>query len=155
MRSAVAAAVLIATTLPAFATDGTGAVRVIPGRADVPVPINGLDASFAVVEGDWGLAKGARNYPVRVMGGHLYPPPPEVGHYYPSSGKIPGYGRLEVDPPDHRKLPREAEGYYHSWSAQSAPQPPDPPVNPPAVILAPQINGPAPGPMPPPPPRGH
>jgi hypothetical protein len=140
MRSAVAAAVLVATTLPAFA-QSTGAVRVIPGRSDMPVPINGLDASYAVVEGDWGLAKGVHNYPVRVMGGHLYPPPPEVGHYYPSSGNIPGYGRLEVDPPDHRKLPREAESYYHSWSAQSAPQPPEPPLTPPPVILAPQING--------------
>ncbi len=147
MRSAVSAAVLIAMTLPALA-QSTGAVRVIPGRPDVPVPLEGLDASYAVVEGDWGLAKNVHNYPVRVMGGHIYPPPPEVGHYYPSSGKIPGYGRLEVDPPDHRRLPREAESYYRSWSVQSAPPPPEPPAYPPPVIVAPQINGLVPGPGP-------
>lgn len=150
MRGALSAAVLIATALPALA-QSTGAVRVIPGRAGVPVPIYGQDASWAVVEGDWGLAKG-NHYPLQVMGGHAYPPPPEVGHYYPSSGKIPGYGRLEVEPPDHSRLPREGESYYHSWTAQSAPQPPDPPQNPPPVILAPQINGPIPG-APPPRPR--
>lgn len=156
MRSAVAAAVLIASLQPAMA-DGTGAVRVIPGRADVPVPINGVDASFAVVEGDWGLARGT-HIPVHVFGGHPFPPPPEVGHYFPTSGKIPGYGRLEIDPPDRHKLPREGESYYHSWSAQSAPQPPEPPQNPPPIIVAPQINGPMPPPAPPGPPgppRGH
>jgi hypothetical protein len=146
MRAALIAAVLIASTLPSLA-DGAGAVLVIPGRPGVPVPINGLDASYAVVEGDWGLARGIQNVPVHVYGGHLYPPPPEVGHYFPSSGKIPGYGRLEITEPDHGKLPREAESYYHSWSAQSAPPARPVPQNPPPLIVAPQINGPGYGGM--------
>jgi hypothetical protein len=57
-------------------------------------------------------------------------------------GHRPGYGRLEVEPPANRKLPQPAQSYYQSWSAQSAPLPPqmDVPVNPPPVILAPQID---------------
>jgi hypothetical protein len=149
MRSAVTAALLIASTLPALAA-GAGAVLVIPGKAGVPVPIDGMDASYAVVEGDWGLAKNVRVEP-HVIGGHPLPPPPEVGHYFPSTGQMPGYGRLEITAPDRHRLPREAESYYHSWSAQSAPPPPEPPQNPPAIIVAPQING-APGA---PPSRGH
>ena len=39
----------------------SGPVIVIPSRPGVPVVINGRDASYAVVEGDWGLARpGAR-----------------------------------------------------------------------------------------------
>ena len=150
MRSAVTAALLIAFTLPALA-DGAGAVLVIPGRPGVPVPIGGMDASYAVVEGDWGLAKNER-VPPHVMGGHPLPLPPPVGHYFPSSGHMPGYGRLEITAPDNHRFPREAESYYHSWSAQSAPPPPEPPQNPPPIIVAPQINGVPGGAMPP---RGH
>ena len=59
MRAARALLLLIGTTLaalsPASANDGFSIV--IPGRAGVPIIINGLDASWAVVESDWGLAK--------------------------------------------------------------------------------------------------
>jgi hypothetical protein len=57
-------------------------------------------------------------------------------------GLRPGYGRLEVEPPANRKLPRPAESYHQSWGVQSAPLPPqmDVPVNPPPVIFAPEIN---------------
>ena len=55
---------------------------------------------------------------------------------------MPGYGRLEIEPPANRKLPQPAESYHQSWSAQSAPLPAqsDVPVNPPPVIVAPQID---------------
>jgi len=55
MRAGVTLAILMAMTSTAFA-DG-GFEIVIPGRPGVPVIINGVDASYAVVEGDWGLAK--------------------------------------------------------------------------------------------------
>jgi hypothetical protein len=53
---------------------------------------------------------------------------------------LPGYGRLEIDPPSNGK-PRQAESYHQSWSAQSTPQQPAQPavpLYPPPVIVAPQ-----------------
>ena len=114
-----ALAILIGTTLTAFA-GSNGPVIVIPGRAGVPIIINGVDASYAVVEGDWGLDKGQHVQPT-VYGGRYIDPEPRVGHYYPSAGHMPGYGRLEIEPPANRRLPQPAESYHQSWSAQSAP----------------------------------
>ncbi len=91
----------------------------IPGRPGVPIIINGVDASYSVVEGDWGLGKGIHVQPT-VYGGHFVDPEPNVGHYYPSSGHLPGYGRLEIEPPSNGK-PRPAESFHQSWSAESSP----------------------------------
>jgi hypothetical protein len=54
---------------------------------------------------------------------------------------VPGYGRLEIEPPTNRKLPPRAARFHHSWSAESAPRPAqiDPPYYPPPVIYAPQV----------------
>ena len=138
MRIGLALAILIGTTLTAAASD-TGPVIVIPGRPGVPIIINGIDASYAVVEGDWGLGKNVHVQPT-VYGGRPIDVEPRVGHYYPSAGHVPGYGRFEIEPPANRKLPQPAESYHKSWSAQSAPQPVQPPVPfyPPPVIVAPQ-----------------
>jgi hypothetical protein len=142
MRAARALLLLIGTTLPALApaSANDGFSVVIPGRAGVPIIINGVDASWAVVESDWGLAKNVHIQPT-VYGGRIVDVAPEVGHYYPSAGHRPGYGRLEIQPPANRKLPPRAESFHQSWSAQSAPQPAqsDVPANPPAVIVAPEI----------------
>jgi hypothetical protein len=119
MRAAFALAFLIATTATAAAQ--TGPVIVIPGRPGVPIMINGVDASYAVVEGDWGLAKGQRVGPT-VYGGHLVDYEAHVGHYYPSSGHLPGYGRLEIEPPSDGR-PQRAQSYHQSWSVQSSQQP--------------------------------
>jgi hypothetical protein len=137
MRARLALAILIGMTAAALADSGP--VIVIPGRAGVPIIINGVDASYAVVEGDWGLGKGVHVQPT-VYGGRTIDPGPNVAHYYPSAGHMPGYGRLEIEPPANRKLPQPAESYYQSWSAQSAPQPVQPavPFYPPPVIVAPQ-----------------
>jgi hypothetical protein len=137
MRVAPALFVLIGMTLPALANDGFNIV--IPGRAGVPIVINGVDASYAVVESDWGLAKDVHVQPT-VYGGRIVDPGPAVGHYYPSAGHMPGYGRLEIQPPANRKLPQPAQSYHHSWSVQSAQTPAqsDVPYDPPAVIVAPQ-----------------
>jgi hypothetical protein len=131
---------LIGLSPSAFA--GEGFDLVIPGRPGVPIIINGLDVSYAVIEGDFGLGKGVYNQPT-IFGGRLVDPEPNVGHYYPSLGLRPGYGRLEIEPPANRKLPQPAESYFQSWSAQSAPTPvqPDVPLNPPPVIYAPQFDG--------------
>jgi hypothetical protein len=137
MRAAFALACLIATTATAVASD-TGPVIVIPGRPGVPVMINGVDASYAVVEGDWSLGKGQCVQPT-VYGGRPADFEPHVGHYYPSSGHLPGYGRLEIEPPSNGR-PQQAESYHQSWSAQSTPQPAESavPFYPPPVIVAPQ-----------------
>src|ERR1700746_3780709 len=138
VRHLVALAVLIGTTSAGF---GEGFDRVIPGRLGVPVIINGLDASYAVIEGEFGLGKGYQ-VPKTIYGAHPIAPEPAVGHYYPSLGLRPAYGRLEIEPPSNRKLPQPAESYYLSWSAQSAPLPPqtDVPPNPPPIVIAPEIN---------------
>ena len=39
----------------ALARSADAPVFVIPGKPGVPVIINGYDASYSVVEGDWGL----------------------------------------------------------------------------------------------------
>src|ERR1700704_2938597 len=141
MRAVRALLLLIGTTLaassPAAANDGFSIV--IPGRVGVPIIINGVDASWAVVESDWGLAKNVHVQPT-VYGGRIVDPGPAVGHYYPSAGHMPGYGPLEIQPPANRHLPPPAQSYHNSWSVQSAQQPAqsDVPLNPPAVIVAPE-----------------
>ncbi len=136
MRAVCALVLLIGFPLAASANDGFSVV--IPGRPGVPVVINGLDASYAVVESDWGLAKNVHMQPT-VYGGRPIGPEPRVGHYYPSAGKMPGYGRLEREPPANRKLPPQAESYSRSWSARSAPPQAAAavPFYPPTVIEAP------------------
>lgn len=136
MRIVLATAMLIATQLLAAANDGVSVV--IPGRAGVPIIINGIDASYAVVEGDWGLARSIHVQPT-IYGGRYVDRSPRVGHYYPSAGQHPGYGRLEIEPPAHRKLPPRAESFHQSWSAESAPPAQAPvPQYPPMVIEAPR-----------------
>jgi hypothetical protein len=137
MRICVTLALFIATTSSALA--GGGFEIVIPGRPGVPVIINGIDASYAVVEGDWGLGKGTHVEPT-IYGGRYIDPVPRVGHYYPSAGRMPGYGRLEIEPPANRRLPPPAESYHQSWSAQSAPLPAQSnvPADPPEIIYAPR-----------------
>ena len=147
MRIRVTLAILMAMTSTAFA--GGGFDIVIPGRPGVPIIINGVDASYAVVEGEWGLGQGNQVQPT-IYGGRYIDPVPRVGHYYPSAGRMPGYGRLEVEPPANRRLPQPAESYHESWSAQSAPLPAQSnvPVNPPAIIYAPQDDWRRPHPFP-------
>ena len=143
MRAAIALAVLVGTAGAASA-QSTGPVIAIPGRPGVPVIINGVDASYAVVEGDWGLGKGVHYQPV-VYGGHPVEPGPPVGHYYPSAGHLPGYGRFEIESADK---PKPAPTFRQSWSAGSRDADPlippaslDPvPPYPPPVIVAPQFN---------------
>ena len=147
MRMRVTLAILMAMTSTAFA--GGGFDIVIPGRPGVPIIINGVDASYAVIEGEWGLGQGNQVEPT-IYGGRYIDPVPRVGHYYPSAGRMPGYGRLEVEPPANRRLPQPAESYHQSLSVHSAPLPAQSnvPVNPPAIIYAPQDDWRRPRPLP-------
>jgi len=152
MRAAVTLAILVGTAGAAWA-GSNGPYFVIPGRPGVPVIINGVDASYSVVEGDWGLGKGIHVQPT-VYGGHPVEPAPPIGHYYPSSGHLPGIGRLEIESADK---PRPAESFHQSWSAESRQQQEPVPPYPPPVIMAPPYNqnsiqqnfgNPSPGPPP-------
>ncbi|MGH6715811.1 MAG: hypothetical protein ACREDC_06435 [Bradyrhizobium sp.] len=144
MRLFVLAVISIGIAPAAFASDGFNIV--VPGRPGEHVIINGVDATYAVVEGEFGLGKGVNNQPT-IYGGHYADATPHVGHYYPTLGLKPGYGRLEIEPPANRKLPPRAASYHQSWSAQSAALPPTAqqpgvPLYPPPVIVAPPVRGP-------------
>jgi hypothetical protein len=116
---------------------------VIPGKAGVPVIVNGYDASYAIVEGDWGLDRPTGVPPTIVSGPLVVPPAGRYGGgYFPSGdGDEPGYGRLEVIPPANRRLPPPAQRFHRSWGTQSESTPAtiDPPAAPP-LIVAPQVN---------------
>jgi hypothetical protein len=93
-------------------------------QADIPIFENGVDVSWSVIEGEFGLDRPGQVTPTVI----LRPPPvtvPYYGaaayqpHYFPMSGQQPGYGRLEVVP--SRPAPQQAQTYRRSWSATSAP----------------------------------
>ncbi len=118
MRVVVRAALLLAVSAsPAFAQKGP--VIVIPGKPGVPVYINGVDASWAIVEGEFGLNRPGQVTPTIIFRPLVVATPYRVPAYYPKSGRRPGYGRLEIIPPPDRPLPPPAPTYYRSWSSQS------------------------------------
>jgi hypothetical protein len=116
-------------------------VVVVPGRLGVPVFINGVDATGAVVYGDWGLFRPGGAV---VIEGGIWPPGvlaplPEPPHYFPATGRTPAYGRKEIDPGPHRR--GLAPEYHKSWQIESQPGPVTeyPPFAPPAVVVAPPV----------------
>jgi hypothetical protein len=121
MRVIHAALLLAVTTSPALAQREPEIV--IPGKAGVPVIINGVDASWSVVEGEFGLDRPGAMAPVIVFRPLLATVPYAVPSYFPREGKKPGYGRLEIIPPPDAPKPPPAPTFYRSWSSQSAPGP--------------------------------
>lgn len=116
-------------------------VVVVPGRPGVPVIIQGVDATGAVVYGDWGLYRPGAAV---VIEGGIWPPgvlaPALVEpHYYPATGRTPAYGRKEIDPGPRHHGP--APQYHKSWTTESQPGPVTeyPPFAPPAVVVAPPV----------------
>ena len=76
---------------PAPARADSGPVIVIPSRPGIPVVINGRDASYAVVEGDWGLSRPGA-VPVTVIGGSPLLPNSVYtrrNSYHPKYGRAP------------------------------------------------------------------
>jgi hypothetical protein len=109
----------LAAYAPARADNGP--VIVIPSRPGIPVIINGRDASYAVVEGDWGLSRPGA-VPVTVIGGSPVLPNPVYtrrNSYHPKYGRAPERGRNEVEPAADRALPEPAESFSRSWSTSS------------------------------------
>jgi hypothetical protein len=105
----------------------TGPVIAIPTRPGIPIVIHGRDASYAIVEGDWGLARPSIG--VTVMGSRPILPNPVYEprlRYHPRYGQPPERGRYEIEPPPDRPLPEPAESFSRSWST-SQPKPFDAP----------------------------
>jgi hypothetical protein len=105
---------------------------VVPGRPDVPVIINFFDASWGVVEGEWGLYRPGAVAPTVIPAPYVMPRT-VAKPYYPSLGGIPYKGRLEIEPPADRQLPPPAPSYHRSWTSESQNLPateyaPTPPV---------------------------
>jgi hypothetical protein len=121
-RTAFVVAALASFALaPAPVRADSGPVIVIPSRPGIPVVINGRDASYAVVEGDWGLSRPGA-VPVTVIGGSPIMPNPVYerrNSYHPKYGRAPDRGRVEVEPPADRQLPEPAESFSRSWSTSS------------------------------------
>jgi hypothetical protein len=92
---------------------------VIPSRPGIPVVINGRDASYAVVVGDWGLARPG-HMPLTVIGGSPIRPNPVYeprNRYIPRYGRAPPRGRNEAEPSGAGAEP--AESFYRNWSSSS------------------------------------
>jgi hypothetical protein len=102
-------------------------VFVIPGKAGVPVIINGVDASFTVVEGDVGLSRPGHltpqivTPPLRGPGAGFY----FYGGYFPARGISPGRGRYEIIPEGKRHQLPNPESFKREWSTQSRSAPAD------------------------------
>lgn len=109
----------LAVSVPgAEAADGTHVVAV-PGRPGVPTMYFGRDISWAVVEGERGLDRPGSEVTIVPTFRSRYWVPPAAG-YYPSTGKAPRSGRLEVEPPPNRPMPPQAESYQRQWGVESA-----------------------------------
>lgn len=122
---------------PALAEGGFALV--VPGR--MGMTYNGRDATYAVVEGDFGLNRPGQN-PHTIIFPRAYVPGPSEYGYFPNTGQPPRAGRLEIEPPANRKpLPR-AESFHQVWTVESERQREvePPPFDPPAVIVAPDFD---------------
>lgn len=145
MRRSACVVVAVVTVLGGAGADGrsaaaadAGPVIVVPGRLGMPVIIDGVDVSGAIIEGEFGLNKPHMVAP-RVVAAPYWRPPRAWFEepYFPTTGREPGYGRYEIEPPANRALPPPAPSYHRSWSSQSAPTPPsfDPPNPPPPIVV--------------------
>jgi len=138
-RAARSAGVLIGCVIGASAAHADHEpVIAVPGNWQVPVVIDGMPATGGMVIGDWGLYAPGRMAP-EVLGPVLIPNgPPPAKPYFPMTGRLPHYGRQEVQGRRHHYPP--APSYYRSWTSQSDSGPVTnyPPYDPPPVIMAPQ-----------------
>lgn len=133
----------------AVASDNAPAL-VIPGRPDVPVMMYGRNIAGFVVEGDWGLYRPGAVAPTVIPTylprlyldyagyGRSYWGAESDDHYYPLTGRKPGYGRREVN--DAR--PGPAPSYSRSWGAESRDTPATSPSDyqMPQMYLSPQVD---------------
>jgi hypothetical protein len=119
MRLFVPVALLFAViATPAFAQREPEIV--IPGKPGVPVMINGIEASWGVVEGEFGLDRPGAVAPTVIYRPLQVSVPYSEPGYFPRSDRKPGYGRLEIVPPPNAPKPPPAPSYFRSWSSQSS-----------------------------------
>jgi hypothetical protein len=133
-RILIAVASFVLAAAPAFAGDSQPVI-VVPGKPGVPVVVNGIDITGAVVYGDWGLARPGG---IVIIDGGVWAAPVDWSpHYFPATGRTPPYGRKEVDL--HSSRPHIAPPYHKSWSVESQPGPVTeyPPFPAPPVVVAP------------------
>jgi hypothetical protein len=125
IRRVLIAVVPIGLLAGSTPTGAEGTWVVVPGRPDVPVIVNpyGLDASWTVVEGDFGLDRPAQVNPHIIAGPRVLPAQVRVKHYFPGGSGPIGYGRLEIEPPPNRRQPPQAQSYQRSWHTESDPLP--------------------------------
>ena len=120
---------------------------VVPGRSNIPMPINGMNAAWGIVNGDVGLYRPGA-VPVTVLPSPYVPPlqpdPPvhyrPARHYYPTMGRQPLAGRFEVEPSPNAPLPKPAKSYSRSWSAESPDVPPTQYPPSPPMMANPEVN---------------
>ena len=89
MRLRLLFALMIGTTPAAFASDGFDIV--VPSRPGVPIIVNGIDVSYAVLEGEFGLGKGVNNNQPTIYGGRLAEPDPTVAAPRPNRRRSPTF----------------------------------------------------------------
>src|ERR1700691_187468 len=111
----VALGLVLAGAAGAHAGADTEPVFVVPGRPGVPIIIDGQDVRGAVIEGEWGLARGHTGITIipprplispwwssgrgpTVHGASVLPP----GRFFRATGHPPPVGRKEVIPPANR-----------------------------------------------------
>ena len=105
--------------------------------------INGIDASWGVVEGEFGLDRPGVVAPTVIYRPLQVSVPYSEPGYFPRSDRKPGYGRLEIVPPPDAPKPPPAPSYFRSWSSQSQPGPVTDyaPYPAPPIVYAPTIEG--------------
>ena len=138
-RAALIASCCWLVSASALASE-TGPVLVIPGKPGVPIIVNGVDVSGAVIEGDWGLARPGYTAPT-IIYREFYPAdvgPPPAAAYFPRTGRAPRLGRVERDIP---RPPEPAQSYNRSWGARSEPTPVTipPPYPTPPIVVSPDL----------------
>jgi len=136
MRAAIAASTFLLAASVCGARADHAPSFVVPGKAGVPVFINGYDASWGVVEGDWGLYRPGHSGLTVTYAPYLIQVSRDTA-YYPATGRKPRSGRVEIQTPAPL---RPAKSFHRVWSTQSgsAAVTEYPPFDPPPVILAPR-----------------
>jgi len=131
----LAIGLILAGAAGALAGADTEPVIVVPGRPGVPIIVDGQDVRGAVIEGEWGLARGHTGLTIIRPRGPIYqgyagrsmfaPPVQPAGRFFPGTGRVPRVGRDEVIPPANRPLPPKAENFERNFKVESQPLPAD------------------------------